>query len=156
MVAQPAPPPIDSVGPLAGLSRVQASNARVIVDVGREMGLPERAYVIAVACAMQESSLRNLANDSVAESFRYPREGRGADHDSVGLFQQRSSAGWGRVRDLMRPEYAARRFYLKLMKVPGWQRMSLTRAAQAVQNSAFPGAYARHEARAQNVVDAMG
>jgi len=156
VVAQPAPPAEDGPGTLAGLSRRQTANARVIVEVGRDMGLPERAYVIAVACAMQESSLRNLANDSVAESFRYPNEGRGADHDSVGLFQQRPSAGWGRVRDLMRPQYAARRFYLKLMKVPGWRRMSLTRAAQAVQNSAFPNAYARHEARAQNVVDAIG
>jgi hypothetical protein len=157
VMGQPAPPagagqPTVAV---AGLSRVQMDNARVIVEVGRAMGLSERAQVIAVACAMQESALRNLANDTVAESFRYPHEGRGADHDSVGLFQQRPSAGWGSVRDLMRPEYAARRFYRKLTRVPGWHRMGLTVAAQAVQGSAFPGAYAKHEARAQRVVDAL-
>jgi hypothetical protein len=157
VMAQPAPAttPPTAPAPVGGLSRAQSANARLIVEVGREMGLPERAHVIAIACALQESWLRNLANESVAESFRYPHEGRGADHDSVGLFQQRPSAGWGRVRDIMRPAYAARRFYLALMKVPGWRRMSLTRAAQAVQNSAFPDAYARHEARAQHVVDAV-
>jgi len=153
VMAQPAPPA--PMTPVAGLSRVQTDNARVIVEVGRAMGLPERAQVIAVACAMQESSLRNLANNTVDESFRYPHEGRGADHDSVGLFQQRPSAGWGSVRDLMRPAYAARRFYRKLVKLRGWHRMDLTVAAQAVQGSAFPQAYARHEARAQRVVDAL-
>jgi hypothetical protein len=153
MIAQPAP--IVLMAPVAGLSRVQTDNARVIVEVGRAMGLPARAHVIAVACALQESSLRNLANDTVDESFRYPHEGRGADHDSVGLFQQRPSAGWGSVRDLMRPEYAARRFYRKLVKVRGWHRLDLTAAAQAVQGSAFPNAYAKHEARAQRVVEAV-
>jgi hypothetical protein len=157
VMAQSAPPalPAGPVASVAGLSRVQMDNARVIVEVGRAMGLPARAQVIAVACAMQESSLRNLANDTVGESFRYPHEGRGADHDSVGLFQQRPSAGWGSVRDLMRPEYAARRFYRKLVKVRGWHRMELTAAAQAVQGSAFPGAYAKHEGRARRVVDAF-
>jgi hypothetical protein len=151
VIAQP--PPADS--PVAGLSRAQMDNARVIVEVGRSMGLPERAYVIAVACALQESSLRNLANDAVAESFAYPHDGRGADHDSVGLFQQRPSAGWGTVEELMQPVYSARRFYRALARVRGWQDMPLTRAAQAVQHSAFPDAYARHEARAQRVVDAL-
>jgi hypothetical protein len=159
VMAQPVPPVLSAdatqLAPVAGLSRVQMDNARVIVEVGRAMGLSDRAQVIAVACAMQESSLRNLANDTVDESFRYPHEGRGADHDSVGLFQQRPSAGWGSVRDLMRPEYAARRFYRKLVKVRDWQRMELTAAAQAVQGSAFPGAYAKHEARARRVVDAL-
>src|SRR5688500_196202 len=82
VMAQSAPPalPAGSAGPVAsvaGLSRVQMDNARVIVEVGRAMGLPARAQVIAVACAMQESSLRNLANDTVGESFRYPHEVRG-------------------------------------------------------------------------------
>jgi hypothetical protein len=151
VIAQPRPS--DAV--VAGLSRTQMDNARVIVEVGRSMGLPERAYVIAVACALQESSLRNLANDSVAESFAYPHDGRGADHDSVGLFQQRPSAGWGSVEELMQPVYSARRFYRALARVRGWRDMPLTRAAQAVQHSAFPDAYARHEARAQRVVDAL-
>jgi hypothetical protein len=131
------------------------ANAAVIVAVGRELGLPRRAYVIAVACALQESSLRNLASANVPESLRHPHQGVGADHDSVGLFQQRSSTGWGPVRDLMRPAYAARKFYLALRRVPGWRELPLTHAAQAVQNSAYPMAYAKHERRARQVVDAL-
>jgi hypothetical protein len=141
--------------PVAGLSRGQMANAAVIVAVGRELGLPRRAYVIAIACALQESTLRNLASSAVPESMRHPHQGVGSDHDSVGLFQQRSSTGWGPVRDLMRPSYAARKFYLALRVVPGWPEMALTRAAQAVQNSAFPLAYAKHEARARQIVDAL-
>jgi len=148
----PVPDPGD---PVAGLTRVQMDNARHIVDVGRAMGVPDRALVIAVATAMQESSLRNLANVTVEESLGYAHQGVGADHDSVGLFQQRPSAGWGSVRNLMRPSYSAERFYRALLRVRGWQRMSLTRAAQAVQSSAFPDAYARHESRARQVVDAL-
>jgi hypothetical protein len=111
--------------------------------------------VIAVATAMQESQLYNLASDVIPESLRYPHQGTGADHDSVGLFQQRSSVGWGPVRELMRPEYAATQFLAALRNVPGWQRMQLTYAAQAVQYSAFPEAYAKHEGRANAVVNAL-
>lgn len=140
---------------MAGLSSTQLNHARTIVAVGIAMGLPKRAYVIAIACALQESNLRNLASTALSESYRYPNDGRGSDHDSVGLFQQRPSAGWGSVRNLMSPDYAARQFYQALLKVPGWSAMALTRAAQAVQVSAYPLAYAKHEARAQTIVDAL-
>jgi hypothetical protein len=131
------------------------NNAKIIVDAGKSMGLPTRAMVIAVATAMQESNLRNLASTALPESFSYPNEGSGSDHDSVGLFQQRPSSGWGLVKDLMNPDYAARQFYQALILVPGWDTMELTFAAQAVQGSAFPYAYAPHEADAQAVVDAL-
>jgi hypothetical protein len=147
--------PSRSVRPVAGLTRTQMANAAIIVEAGRALGLPRRAYVIAVACAMQESGLRNLANDGVPESLDLPHQGRGRDHDSVGLFQQRPSAGWGTVRNLMTPAYAARKFYRKLVQIRGWADLPLTRAAQAVQASAFPDAYARHERTAAKVVTAL-
>ncbi|MFC0505910.1 hypothetical protein [Micromonospora costi] len=149
------PPKPRKPRPVAGLTQAQMDNAKVIVDVGRELGVPERGLVIAVATAMQESNLYNYASGVLPESQEYPHQAIGWDHDSVGLFQQRPSSGWGTVADLMRPAYAARAFYLALLKVPGWQDMSLTVAAQSVQMSAFPDAYAQHEDRATTVVDAL-
>jgi hypothetical protein len=145
----------DHPTPVAGLNQAQMDNALRIVQAGQAMGLPERAYVIAVATAMQESNLYNLASTRIAESYDYWHEGSGSDHDSVGLFQQRASTGWGRVRDLMDPHYAAAAFYRALVRVPGWDSMPLTRAAQRVQVSAYPNAYAKHEPRAQAVVAAL-
>jgi hypothetical protein len=141
--------------PVAGLTQAQMDNAKIIVDVGRELKLPRKALVIAIATAMQESDLYNLASEALPESLNYPHQGTGADYDSVGLFQQRTSTGWGAVKDLMRPAYAARKFYEALLQVPGWEQMTLSSAAQAVQVSAFPDAYAQHEDRAGTVVDAL-
>ncbi|MFC5944572.1 hypothetical protein [Micromonospora harpali] len=154
---KPKPKPVRPARPrpVAGLSQLQMDNAKTIVDVGRDMKLPRRGLVVAVATAMQESDLHNLASDVLPESANYPHQGSGSDHDSVGLFQQRPSSGWGTVRDLMRPAYAARVFYEALLEVPGWEEMSLTAAAQAVQISAFPDAYAQHEERATTVVAAL-
>lgn len=112
----------------------QLHNAAVIVTVGARRDIPIRGQVIAVAAAMQESNLRNLG-------FLGDRN----DHDSLGLFQQRPSQGWGTPEQIMNPEYAAGKFYDKLLTVPGWQGMTLTQAAQAVQRSAYPDAYAKHE-----------
>ncbi|MGC4896823.1 hypothetical protein [Micromonospora sp. DT31] len=141
--------------PVAGLDQRQTDNAKIIVDVGRDLGVPRRALVVAVATAMQESNLYNLASDVLPASFDHPHQGSGSDHDSVGLFQQRPSSGWGTVAQIMRPAYAARAFYTALLDVPGWARMSVTGAAQAVQLSAYPDAYARHERRATAVVSAL-
>ncbi|MER7891881.1 M23 family metallopeptidase [Micromonospora sp. NPDC094482] len=131
----------------------QLRNAAKIIKVGQEMKVPARGWVVAVATAMQESRLLNLANRTVKESDNLPNEGMGADHDSVGLFQQRAS--WGTVRQRMTPGYAAQKFYEKLLKVPGWERLPLTLAAQKVQISAFPDAYAKHEALAAQIVDVL-
>jgi pyruvate/2-oxoglutarate dehydrogenase complex dihydrolipoamide acyltransferase (E2) component len=141
--------------PVAGLDQAQMNNAKKIVQAGREMGMPRRAMVIAVATAMQESNLYNNASGVLPESQNYPHQAIGWDHDSVGLFQQRPSSGWGTVEDLMDPEYATKAFLGALQEVPGWQGMALTDAAQAVQVSAFPWAYAQHEWRAAKVVDAI-
>jgi hypothetical protein len=142
-------------GTAAGLSRSQMDNAETIVRVGREMKLPKRAYVVAVATSMQETNLRNLANTGLPESQRLPNDGTGFDHDSVGLFQQRPASGWGSVDQLMDPDTSARKFYQALENVPGWQDMPVTVAAQSVQGSAFPDAYAKHQGNAEAVVDAL-
>ncbi|MEU4402021.1 hypothetical protein ACIQH6_24330 [Micromonospora orduensis] len=141
--------------PVAGLDQAQMDNAKIIVDVGLEMKMPRRALVVALATAMQESNLYNLASDVLPESAQYPNQGSGSDHDSVGLFQQRPSSGWGTVAQLMRPSYAARAFYSALNEIPGWQDMSVTAAAQSVQISAYPDAYAQHEERATTVAAAL-
>lgn len=157
--ATPAPKkttrkPVDPA-PVAGLDNAQMENAEVIVRTGRKMDMPRRAFVIAVATAMQESNLYNIASGVLPESQNYPHQGIGWDHDSVGLFQQRSSSGWGEVGQLMDPEFATRQFLAALAQVPGWQQMRLTDAAQAVQISAYPEHYAKHEWRATEVVEAI-
>lgn len=151
--AAPAQPPKPRL--VAGVSQAQMDNAAAIVETGKRAGLPKRAYVIAVATAMQESKLLNLANPTVPQSLRHRSQGVGYDHDSVGLFQQRPSAGWGTPAQLLDPQYAAAKFYAALARVPGWERMPLTLAAQTVQYSAFPYAYAKHEYNAQQIVDEL-
>ncbi len=120
------------------LNRTQRRNARTIVEVAQERGLPPRAAVIALATAQQESELLNI---------NY------GDRDSLGLFQQRPSQGWGRPSQVRNPTYAANKFYAVLVDVDGWRRLPLTVAAQRVQRSAFPNAYARWELLAASVVD---
>ncbi len=121
-------------------STVQAANAATITAVGQERSLPERAVVIALATAMQESKLVNLDY---------------GDRDSLGLFQQRPSQGWGSPSQVRDPRYAAGRFYDALVRVPHWQTMPLTEAAQAVQQSGFPDEYAKWEPRASALAGAL-
>ncbi len=139
--------PVDPDGELPSIrayGREQMRNAAIIINVGKEMQLPPRAWVIAVATAMQESSLTNLGH-----------LGARNDHDSQGLFQQRPSAGWGTPAQVRDPVYASRKFYEKLKTVNGWDRTSLTRAAQRVQRSAYPNAYAKHESLASQIVNLL-
>jgi hypothetical protein len=133
----------DSVSPL---SPEMAINARIIIQVGREMRISNYGIVIALATAAQESHLKNIDY---------------GDRDSIGLFQQRPSSGWGSVSQIRDPRYAARAFFggpnsptpgsnPGLLDIPRWQHMTLTDAAQAVQRSAFPDAYAKWEVSAWN------
>jgi murein DD-endopeptidase MepM/ murein hydrolase activator NlpD len=143
-----------------GFSTGQVANARAIVQAGQDMHVPPRGWVIAVATAMQESNLHNEANTGVPRSMNLPHEGAGRDHDSVGLFQQRPNppdgqGSWGTVEELMTPATSARKFYAALLKVNGWATLPLTVAAQRVQRSAFPNAYAKHEAKAAALVGAV-
>lgn len=134
------------------LSASMAANARVIISVGRSLGVPAYGIVIALATAAQESTLENLSY---------------GDRDSVGLFQQRPSAGWGTVAQLTNPAHASELFYggpknpnkgrtRGLLDIPGWQNMTLTRAAQAVQVSGAPDAYAKWEASARAWLSDLG
>jgi hypothetical protein len=126
------------------LTQEQVRNAAIIIQVGQKLNVPPRGWVIAVATARQESWLRNLGHLGAAN-----------DHDSLGLFQQRPSSGWGKPEEIQNPRYAAEQFYKKLLKVEGWERMALTVAAQAVQISAYPDAYAKHESLATRVVNLL-
>jgi hypothetical protein len=143
------------VAPVAGLSQTQMNHAKTIVDVAERMHLPTRAAVVAVSTSMQETNLRNLANTGLPESENLPNDGTGYDHDSVGLFQQRPASGWGPVKQLMDPATSTKKFYQALDKVSGWQDMPVTVAAQTVQGSAFPDAYAKHQDSAEAVVNAL-
>ena len=122
-------------GQNVSLDADQLRNAGTIVATGARMTVPGRGLVVAVATALQESMLRNMPN---------------GDRDSVGLFQQR--AGWGTFAQRTDPPTASTLFYTALLKVPGWQSMPLTQAAQAVQRSAFPLAYAKWEPLATSLV----
>jgi hypothetical protein len=111
---------------VVSLDASQMASAATIAAVGIRRGLPERAVVVALATAFQESKLENLSH---------------GDRDSLGLFQQRPSQGWGTPEQVRDPRYAAGKFYSALVKVKGWQDMRVTDAAQRVQRSAFPEAY---------------
>jgi hypothetical protein len=142
-------------GPVAGLDQAQTDNAATIIAAARLRGLSQRAMVVALATAMQESDLRNVASTAVPESLNYPHQGVEVDHDSVGLFQQRPSQGWGTVAELMDPAHSAGLFFDRLVRVPDWESMSVAGAAQAVQRSAFPDAYQQHQSVAERVVAAL-
>jgi hypothetical protein len=120
-------------GRTAELAPDQALHASLITAVAVRRGLPARAASIALATAMQESKLRNIDH------------GDQAGPDSRGLFQQRPSQGWGTEAQVMDPYYAANAFYDALVKIPGYETLEITDAAQRVQRSAFPTAYAQHE-----------
>lgn len=122
------------------ISPEQAINAATISAVGTSRGLPERAVTIALATALQESALRNITY---------------GDRDSLGLFQQRPSQGWGTQKQIMDPGYSAEKFYEHLEQVPGYSRLPLTVAAQRVQRSGFPQAYAKHEPNAALLAAAL-
>ena len=127
-------------GTEVGLSREQAENAATITAIAVRRGLPARAASIALATAIQESKLRNLAH---------------GDRDSLGLFQQRPSQGWGTPAQLQDPHYATNAFYDALVKVDGYQQMRITVAAQTVQRSGFPEAYEDHAEDARALASAL-
>jgi LysM repeat protein len=130
---------------VAPLSAEMRANALTIVRVGQQLGVPDYGIVVALSAAMQESSLRNIAY---------------GDRDSIGLFQQRPSTGWGTPEQLLNTSYAAQLFFggasnpntgitRGLLDISGWESMSVTQAAQKVQISAYPDAYARWETSAR-------
>lgn len=156
--AGPAPSPSEPVEATAvvmldiALDDEMRANARIVIDVGRALGVPDRGIVIALAAAAQESGLRNLDH---------------GDEDSLGLFQQRPSQGWGAPEQVLDPVRAAAAFFggptsptvgtaPGLLDVDGWDSMPLAEAAQAVQHSAHPGHYAKWEASAERWFAELG
>ncbi|MET7806931.1 hypothetical protein [Micromonospora chersina] len=123
------------------LNDEQTANAKAIIAATKKAGLPERAAVISIATSLQESKLENLGH-----------LGDRNDHDSLGLFQQRPSSGWGTPEQITDPEYSTLAFLKGLKQVDGWQDMPLTEAAQTVQVSAYPDAYAQWEQQAADIV----
>ncbi len=158
LAAGPAPQGGTGAG---GLSPGQLAMASTIVAAGKGMGASEQDIVTALAVAHQESGLRNLANDGtdprlepdqkdVSRSLQLPHDGVGRDHGSVNAFQQQYP-WWGSLEELMTPTVAAQKFFAKLLALPGREAMPVTVAAQTVQQSAFPGAYADDEAVARSL-----
>ena len=148
LLTRPAGTPAASIctavrGPVSArvsLTPEQSQNASIIAAVALKMGLPDHAVTIALATAMQESRLRDL---------NY------GDRDSLGLFQQRPSQGWGTPSEILDPEYATSVFYGHLVQLPGWAAMAVTDAAQAVQQSGSPAAYANWEQQARTLAIAL-
>lgn len=124
----------------SGYQPDQMANAATIVAVGKQMGVPQQGWVVAIAAALQESDLVNVDH---------------GDRDSLGLFQERPSQGWGTPTQVLNPNYAATQFYKHLLAVPGWQQMTVNDAAQAVERSGFPQAYGPHELAARQIVAAV-
>lgn len=142
---QDRPPAVERCAALLGgtswyLDPEQAANAALLGGIAEQRALPARAVTIAVATALQESKLRNIAY---------------GDRDSLGLFQQRPSQGWGTVAEVQDPVHATNAFYDALVGLSGYQDMPITQAAQAVQRSAYPEAYALHEERARAWASAL-
>lgn len=155
-VSPPAPAPVPTPKAVAGavtpLSSEMAANALIIVQTGRAIGVSDEALVIALAAAAQESSLRNV---------------QFGDRDSLGLFQQRPSQGWGTEAQVLDPVRATKAFFggssnpnqgltIGLLDIPGWTSMSVTAAAQAVQKSGHPDAYAKWESSARAWLAQLG
>lgn len=127
-------------GHTVDVNREQAENATLIAAIGIDRGLPARAVSIALATAYQESKLENIDH---------------GDRDSLGLFQQRPSQGWGSEEEILDPAYSTNAFYDALVEVEGYEDMEITVAAQEVQRSAFPNAYADHEDDARALASAL-
>lgn len=122
------------------LTTEQTANAATIAAVGKRLGVPNHAVTVALATAFQESNLHNLSY---------------GDRDSLGLFQQRPSQGWGLAADIRVPRLAAAKFYQHLLRIPGWSTLPVTEAAQRVQHSAAGEAYAQWEDPARTLARAL-
>jgi hypothetical protein len=127
-------------GVVAKVSLELAEHASTIAAVAARRGLPARAATIALATAMQESKLRNLDH---------------GDRDSLGLFQQRPSQGWGTEAQVQDPIYAANKFYDALIKIDGYRTGDINEVAQRVQRSGHPNGYRKHEPKARALASAL-
>jgi hypothetical protein len=155
-----------ATGPPFVLTTAQVKVVQAFIRVGKQLSVSDAGLEVAIMVGLQESGLRMLANSSVPASLAFAHDGVGSDHDSVGSAQQRPSAGWGSVAELMNPVYDAQAFFggtsgpnkgspRGLLDVPGWASMTKGEAAQAVQVSAYPEFYAQWEGEASSIVAAL-
>lgn len=157
-----------SDGVTVRLDRAQLANAATIITVGGQTaGVGRQGVTVALMAGLTESGLRMLSNTAAyPESARFPNNGDGGDHDSLGIFQMRPQSGWGSVAELMDPNYQASAFFggpsgpnhgspRGLLDIPGWQQMSDGQAAQTVEVSAFPGRYAAYQPVATAILTAL-
>ena len=146
------------------LNAQQMNHAAAIVATGHQMGIPDKGIVVALATSYTESKFLVDANNGIGvlapdqqgivASLALPHDGVGHDHGSLGIFQQQWP-WWGSMQQLMDPSASARLFYQALQKVPGWQNMPVTVAAQTVQRSAYPDAYAPWQALAEQILSTV-
>lgn len=153
----------NAAGQRVTLDHTQLERAATIIAVGNAEGIDENGQLVALMAALTESDLRVLANTTAyPSSASYPNDGNGSDHASLGLFQMQPPDGWGTVAELMDPVWSTRAFYggpdgpnhgspAGLLDIPGWQRLSLGAAAQAVEVSAYPSRYARNQPVAEKI-----
>ena len=157
-------------GPPVAIQAGQTGHARTIIGVAKGRGVPQKGQLVALAVGLQESGLRNLANDGsdprnhpadariVRESLNLSHDGVGHDYNSINVFQQRPTIkgkpAWGTVAQLMQPPAAADRFFGALERVNDWQTLPVTVAGQRVQRSAYPNAYAKWESTAAQLAAA--
>jgi endonuclease/exonuclease/phosphatase family metal-dependent hydrolase len=153
-------------GGVPGLSAEQWRNAAAVIATGKRMQIPAQGIVVALATASQESGFKVYANDGqggdleadqagIARSLGLPHEAVGTDHGSLGIFQQQWP-WWGEMPDLMDPASSAVKFYSALLEVQAWESMPVTVAAQLVQRSAYPTAYADDEVLARRILEQGG
>lgn len=156
-----------STGQSVTLGPEHLANARVIIEVAAEQKIPATGVKIALITTLVESKLKMYANSSVPESLEYPHQAVGSDHDSVNIFQQRPSSGWGTVAELMDVRYSARAFFggpegpnggspRGLLDIKDWESMPLGDAAQRVQVSAFPDRYEAWVGAAEIISTTLG
>lgn len=127
-------------GNTTSITPEQARNAAIIAGMSIKRGLVPRAASIALATAYQESGIRNLDY---------------GHSDSIGLFQQRPSQGWGTIEQISDPWYSTREFYRVMERIKNWRTRGITEVAQAVQRSAYPDAYRRHETNARTLASSL-
>ena len=149
------------------LGHTQLTRAATIITVGSGIeGIGRQGVLIGLMASLTESSLRMLANAAHPASLSMPNDGVGSDHDSLGLFQMRPTAGWGTVDELMNPEYQVRAFFggaegpnfpspAGLLDIPGWQSADPGSAAQSVERSAFPERYQEYQPVAEAILVAL-
>lgn len=145
---------IEAVSDEVGFDKCQAENAVIVIETGKEMDMDDFGITVGLATVAQETMYRNLTSTVVPESEAHSScGGSGSDHDSVGIFQQRHTMGWGSVEELMDPAFQSANFFERLDDFD-YNSMELTQAAQKVQVSAHPDLYAQHEDEANDVLEA--